>query len=69
MTEKIVPPSDLHPQQINILLVSAVRALIRKGLIQKEELLAEVAQQGVPEDWAFLISKYVEQLPIGDNHP
>jgi hypothetical protein len=67
VTEKIVQPSDLNQQQINILAVSAIRALIRKGYIQKEDITVEISQQGVPADWALLIFEYVRQMPVENN--
>lgn len=54
---------DLNQTQFNILTVSLARALIRSGTIQSEDLIAEIAQQGVPAEWAFGLVKLIEEMP------
>lgn len=63
MNERLVQPSELNQEQINVLAVSAVRALVRKGLIERSDLTVEISQQGVPAEWAYLLFRYISQMP------
>lgn len=56
-------PNSLNQTQINILSVSAIRCLIRQGVLKKEDVVAEISQQGVPAEWAYPIIKLIESLP------
>jgi hypothetical protein len=67
MTERTIQPSEFNQTQINILAFSAIRALVRKGIISPEEITTEMMQQGVPAEWAMLLTKYIGQMPVGDN--
>lgn len=44
---------EINQSHFNILLVALARTLIRSGSLQKENLIAEIAQQGIPPELAF----------------
>lgn len=59
-------PNNLSQTQLNILSVSALRCLIRQGVLQKEDIIAEMSQQGVPAEWAYPIVEFIQSLPGRD---
>lgn len=67
--EKIILPIHLCREQHDVLAHSAIRALVRKGVISREDITVEMAQQGVPGEWAALLFQYIQQMPIDDDAP
>lgn len=55
--------NDLNQKHFNILMISTLRSLIRKGIITKEDIVVEIAQQGVPAEWAISLVSLVNSLP------
>ncbi|MFJ5429881.1 hypothetical protein ACIPUP_12020 [Pectobacterium actinidiae] len=54
----------LNDKHYEILAVSVVSCLVRKGLLDREEIMSEVAQQGVPAEWAKPIHDLMLALPV-----
>lgn len=55
---------QLSQLQINILICSSIRALVRNGTLTKESITAEISQQGVPPELAFLLWQYIQEIPM-----
>ncbi|KHS74327.1 hypothetical protein RC79_08870 [Pectobacterium brasiliense] len=54
----------LNDKHYEILAISVVSCLVRKGLLDIEEIMSEVAQQGVPAEWAKPIYDLMLALPV-----
>lgn len=65
MSEPLVNPGDLHDKHFDILALAALRAMVRKGLLQREDITTEMMQLGVSFDWAEPLIKLVQQMPDG----
>jgi hypothetical protein len=53
----------LTVQELVVLSHTAVRCLIAKGLLSQEDLMADLARQGVPADVAFRLKAALDQTP------
>ncbi|MEI7194031.1 hypothetical protein WCT98_20555 [Pectobacterium brasiliense] len=54
----------LNDKHYEIIAISVVSFLIRKGFLDREEIMSEVAQQGVPAEWAKPIYDLMLALPV-----
>lgn len=53
----------LTAEELVVLSHTAVRCLIAKGLLSQDDLMADLARQGVPAEIAFRLKAAIDQTP------
>jgi hypothetical protein len=54
----------LQVEELVVLSHTAIRCLIAKGLLTADDLMADLARQGVPADTAFRLKAAIDNIPL-----
>ncbi|WP_374489980.1 hypothetical protein [Zoogloea sp.] len=56
-------PMSLNKQELLLFAVTAIRCLIAKGLLSKEDIMADLARQNIDLETAFKIHALLKETP------
>lgn len=57
---KLAPLSNI---ELHVLSLTAIRCLIAKNVLSKEDFMADLARQGIDENTAFRLRVALDQIP------
>jgi hypothetical protein len=58
---KLSPLTDI---ELIVLSHTSIRCLISNGILTKEDLMADLARQGIDADTAFRLKAALDQIPV-----
>lgn len=56
-------PMSLDERELILFAVTSIRCLIAKGLLSKEDIMADLARQNIDVDTAFKIHAMLNEIP------